>query len=182
MAALGVFERRYVAAVCAVRSTARTRSERKGRSQSRDDAVSFVNPSRMGTTPVALDGADSHERCTIARSTCPYQHGLLVELLAQLFAVSTRYVPQTAQRLLATSELPPALERIAMRAQRSLQTWLAWTEGPRIWFLVAEMGTDPGGYCRGGAIRMFFYDEEGRFLAWGTWAVNAERRWVLCES
>lgn len=90
-------------------------------------------------------------------------------------------MPETARRLLASGEPPPARERIAMRAQRSLQTWVAWIEDPRAWFVVAEMATAPGGYRQALAIRVCFYDEDGRFLTWDTWAINTERCWTLRE-
>ena len=114
-------------------------------------------------------------------SLCPSQRRLLVERWVQLFVISTCYVPSTAQRLLAPGDLPPVLERIALHAQRHLQTWFAWRHGPRTWFLVAEPATVPDLHCQGGAIRMFFYDEDGRFVSRGTWALQSECSWMLCE-
>lgn len=114
-------------------------------------------------------------------SLCPHQRLLLVELLVQLFAVSTRFVPPTARRVLAPGDLPPALERVARQAQRDLQAWVAWTEEPRTWFVVAEMAAMPDPHCQGEAIRMFFYDEEGRLVSRGTWALQSEHSWMLCE-
>lgn len=109
----------------------------------------------------------------------PY-HRLRVERLVQLFVVCTRYVPRTARRLLAPGDLPPALERVAMQAERCVQTWFAWTDESRIWFVVAEATTVPGLNCQRGALRMFFYDADGRFVSWGTWALQSKRSWTLC--
>ena len=111
----------------------------------------------------------------------PYKRLLLIQWLVQLFVDCTRYVPQTARRLLAQCDLPPALERVAMQAQRCSQAWFAWTDEGRAWFVVAEMAKVSGRHCQGRAIRMFFYDEDGRFVASGAWALQSEGSWILCE-
>jgi hypothetical protein len=111
----------------------------------------------------------------------PYKRLLLIQWLVQLFVDCTRYVPQTAQRLLAQCNLPPALERVAMQAQRCSRAWFAWTDEGRAWFVVAEMAKVSGRHCQGRAIRMFFYDEDGRFVASGAWALQSEGSWILCE-
>jgi hypothetical protein len=106
---------------------------------------------------------------------------VLVELMVQLFAVGTRFVLPSARRVLVPSELPPALERVALQAQRELQVWVAWTDETRTWFVLAEMAAIPDPHCPCGAIRMFFHDEDGRQVSWGTWALQSERSWMLCE-
>jgi hypothetical protein len=110
-----------------------------------------------------------------------YKRLLLIQWLVQLFVDCTRYVPQTARRLLAQCELPPALERVAMQAQRCSQAWFAWTDEGRAWFVVAEVAKVSGRHCQGRAIRMFFYDEDGRFVASGAWALQSAGSWILCE-
>lgn len=114
-----------------------------------------------------------------ARSPHLCEHLLVVELLAELFAICTRYVPRDAQRVRTPDDLPPALERIALGAERSARTWLAWTAEPRTWFLVAERAKVSEPACRGLAIRLFFYDQDGKPVASGTWVMNESRRWTL---
>src|SRR5688500_452252 len=60
-----------------------------------------------------------------------YKRLLLIQWLVQLFVDSTGYVPQTARRQFAQCDLPPALERIAMQAQRCSRAWLAWADEGR---------------------------------------------------
>ncbi len=67
-----------------------------------------------------------------------------------------------------------------MQAQRRLQTWFAWTDGPRTWFVVSEIATATIEPRKQNALRMFFYDDEGRFVSWGTWALHSGG-WMLCE-
>lgn len=116
-----------------------------------------------------------------ARSTCANQRQLLIELLVQSFVVCTRYVPAGAQRLLALSELPPVLERVAMRVQWGWQQWFAWTDERRTWFVVAEMAMGRDRRCHNEAIQVFFYDEDGQCVTSGTWAFHADARWAACE-
>jgi hypothetical protein len=146
-----------------------------------EDPVTLVEAPRSGANSVIPDDLESSDRYTMGHSLCPHYRQLLLELLVQLFAVGTRFVPLTARRVLVPSQLPPVLERVALQAQRSLQAWVAWTEEQKTWFVVAEMATVPASHCRGEAIRMFFYDEDGRRVSWGTWALQSERSWMLCE-
>jgi hypothetical protein len=140
----------------------------------------LVRRPQLHTISIASADLDPDETCAIGDSPCSCEHPLPVERLAQQFALDTHYVPRVAERLLDPSELPPALERVAMHAQRGLQTWLAWTNRARIWFVVAEVATPTNRHRKGNALRMFFYDDEGRFVSWGTWALHFGG-WTLCE-
>lgn len=149
-------------------------------SQAPRDDLAIVDAPRLAcATPAACHGIGPHEQHRTADGVCAHQRQLLIELLVQSFVVCTRYVPAGAQRLLAASELPPALERVAVRVQRGPQKWFAWTDERRTWFVVAEMAMDHRRHCRHEAIRMFFYDEDGRCVASGTWAFHADARWTL---
>jgi hypothetical protein len=141
--------------------------------------LAYQRPSQLRAT--SLRDCVFDERCRIVDSPYEWQQPLLIDGLVQLFVVGTRYLPQTARRQLDPADLPPALERVAMHAQRCLQTWFAWTDGPRVWFFVTELASVPGLNRGQQALRLFFYDEEGRFVSWGTWALHLDGGWVLCE-
>jgi hypothetical protein len=147
----------------------------------RDDSTLSVRRAQPYTTAIASASFDSDERCVVGDSPCSSRHPLPVEPLVQLFVLDTCYVPRTAQRLLDPSELPPALERVAMQAQRCLQMWFAWTDGPRTWFVVTEMATVTSRHHKEKALRLFFFDEDGRFVSWGTWVLHFGGDWILCE-
>lgn len=104
-----------------------------------------------------------------------------IESLVQSLVVCTRYVPPNARRLLAASELSLALERVAMDVQRGRQAWFAWTDERRIWFVVAEMATRRHRHCQHESVRMFFYDDDARFLISAAWILRADGRWILVE-
>jgi hypothetical protein len=160
-------------------SAARSRRAMKsGVSRLDESAVSILSP-QLHATSVESGHFDADERCTIGDSLCSCQRPSHIEWLVQLFVVSTRYVPRSAQRLLEPSDLPPALERVAVRAQRCLQAWFAWTDGRKIRFVVTERV--PSRQRQESALRVYFYDEDGRYVCWGTWALHSRGRWILCE-
>ena len=154
------------------------RAMKPGVSRPDESAFSVLSP-RPYAISIESGDFDADERCTIGDSLCSCQRPSHIEGLVQLFVVGARYVPRTAQRLLEPSDLPPALERVAVRAQRRLQTWFAWTDGPKIWFVVTE--TVPTRQRQHSALRLYFYDADGRFVCWGTWALQSRGNWILCE-
>lgn len=178
-----MFEGRDVAAMRAVKgeSAAHSRRAMKPGVSRLDQSAFSVRSPRPYATSIESGHYDADGRCTIGDSLCSCQRPSHIEWLVQLFVVSTRYVPRSAQRLLEPSDLPPALERVAVRAQRCLQMWFAWTDGPKIRFVVTEIGTVPNRQRQERALRVFFYDEDGRFVCWGTWALHSRGSWILCE-
>jgi hypothetical protein len=117
--------------------------------------------------------------CAIVRKMSTQQRVSLMQLLVQSFADATHYVPLDARRILVASELPPVLECVAERIQVNSQTWLAWTDNRRTWFVVADIAAngDQGGNAA--AIRLRFYDEDGECAATGTWVLGAHGTWKL---
>jgi hypothetical protein len=148
-------------------------------SLSDEPPVSVLQP-QLNTFSIASADFDSDKPCAALGSLRSAQRLLAVEQLIERFVADNRYVPGTAQRLLDPSELPPVLERVAMQAQHCSQTWFAWIDGPRTWFVVTEMATVTVRHRKENALRMFFYDDEGRFVSGGTWALQPGG-WMLCE-
>jgi len=167
----------------AVNSPAAVRCRREKTSQaSRNNSAIVDAPRPACATPAARQYIGPREQYVTARNMCAHQRQLLIELLVQSFVVCTRYVPAGAQRLLALSELPPVLERVAIRVQRGWQKWFAWTDERRTWFVVAETAMDRGRPCHHEALRMFFYDEDGQCVTSGAWAFHGDARWTLVNS
>lgn len=153
--------------------TQHTRKSRTPRHEPKIDVQRNSTTRRVGG-----DGEQQIRRRTV-RSEKLSEPPSIVELLAEQFAACTHYIPHAAHRVRTPDDLPPALERIAMCAQRSARTWLAWTAEPRTWFLVAERAKASGRACRAPALRMFFYDADGQPVASGTWVREATRGWSL---
>src|SRR5688572_10976000 len=75
-----------------------------------------------------------------------------LDWLVQQFVVAKCYVPATATRLLALTDLPLTLARVAFQALSGLRAWFAWSGGPSVWFLVAEITASPNPCCHDQAI------------------------------
>jgi hypothetical protein len=108
-----------------------------------------------------------------------FPRSFLIAQFVESFAASTHYVSPAAQRLRVVSDLPPPLWRIATTVQRSACTWLAWLDEQTLRFVVAALADR---CARPGlaAIRLTFYDQDGRWLANGEWSVQPDGRWTLC--
>lgn len=145
-------------------------------------ASGFRDETNIDSRPLTIISGSRHSvwrdrRWTRSVQLCRPQ--LVLQLMGEQFAVATRFVPNSARKVRTPEDLPPALERIAMCAERSSHAWLAWTMESRIWFLVAERAKLSGPAGRTPAIRMCFYDADGRPAASGIWVVDATRRWTL---
>lgn len=114
-----------------------------------------------------------------SQSLCYVPCSFLIELLVESFVASTHYVSQNAERLRATSDLPPPLERIALAVQKSPSAWLAWQDEQATRFVVAALAE-----CRSqqssATIRLAFYDEDGRQVAMGEWSRQQDGCWLFC--
>jgi hypothetical protein len=78
------------------------------------------------------------------------------------------------------SELPPALERIALAAQEKSHAWLAWIEDEHTRFVAGEiLELVHPAKCDAHGLRVQFHDGEGHLLASATWVRDADGRWRL---
>lgn len=116
---------------------------------------------------------------TASQSQCYVPCSFLIELLVESFVASTHYVSQNAERLRATSDLPRPLERIALIVQKSPRAWLAWQDEQTTRFVVAAMAERCIQHSLA-AIRLAFYDEDGRQVAMGEWSRQQDGCWLFC--
>lgn len=143
------------------------------------DVDALLLAAESSACPNSFDRLNLLMLCAIKRKMSAQQRVVLIRLLVKSFVVATRYVPAAARPILVATELPPALERVAERIKTRTQTWLAWTDNRRTWFVVADMNTDSDMNGNAAAIRMLFYDESGDCAAAGTWKFNSHGKWKL---
>jgi hypothetical protein len=136
---------------------------------------------RLGLYPLRQPVLKSHER--VARPTM--EHAMddtpLALRLTLVDFVGTAYPGSRRVRIVESpSELPPALERIALEAQTKSHAWLAWIEDEHTRFVAGEIVelVQPA-ECDAHGLRVHFHDDEGRLLASATWARDADGRWRL---
>lgn len=98
--------------------------------------------------------------------------------LLEEFVRERRYVPEHAQAIEALDELPMRLQARAQSSGAASQ-WGAWSDGHRIWFIVAQPVRVSGEQVREITLRMAFYDHDGALAASGVWLRRVTGNWVL---
>jgi hypothetical protein len=103
-----------------------------------------------------------------------------VDCLLDSFIVSKRYVPDTAHRVEFCDELPLQLQLHARQVRHG--AWRAWTDGLRIWFVVARLIPEASRDLNWHALHVSFIDMDGRLVSRAVWAQSGDGRWVLCDA
>lgn len=101
----------------------------------------------------------------------------LSELLDE-FVRERRYVPERVPVIESLDDLPLRLQARAKSAGSDTQ-WRAWTDGHRIWFIVARPIRVPGQQAREITLQMRFYDHDGALAAAGVWLRRVTGHWML---
>lgn len=101
-----------------------------------------------------------------------------LDALLEEFVRERRYVPEHALLIESLDELPLRLQARARSAQLDAQ-WRAWTDGHRIWFIVARPVSVAGGQVREITLKMAFYDHDGALAACGVWLRQVTGHWML---
>jgi hypothetical protein len=102
-----------------------------------------------------------------------------VETLLDSFIPSRRYVPDNARRVNCRDELPLRLQRRAGRVRQGI--WRAWTDGFRVWFVVARLMPIVGREANHYALRVSFFDMDGRLASCAVWTLSSDGRWTLYD-
>lgn len=109
-----------------------------------------------------------------------FRHPSQAELLLESLLVGLRRLPRKVRKLTCRSELPSALQRIAMRSSRRKAAWSAWVDGETIWFFTAELASVPFNGRPTPALAVSGYDRKGVLTECGTWVNVPKRGWRRC--
>ena len=88
---------------------------------------------------------------------------------------SRHYVPPGTRRIRSRENLPLALQSHTQQVDG--EVWRAWENGKRIWFVKAK----PASCVDVTALRVMFFDMDGRLASSGVWIWLAHRGWVLFD-
>jgi hypothetical protein len=102
-----------------------------------------------------------------------------VDSLLDSFMLSQQYVPDTADRVNYCNELPPRLQLRARQVRDGV--WRAWTDGQRIWLVVAKLIPEASREVNRHALHVSFIDMDGRLASCGVWTQGADARWILYD-
>lgn len=82
-----------------------------------------------------------------------------------------------ARRITDRSELPMALQRLAVRVSKEDNAWAAWVLDDRISFCTGEMSLDLSREHGHPVLKVTNYEEGGRIQKYGLWARTANGEW-----
>jgi hypothetical protein len=103
-----------------------------------------------------------------------------VDSLLDSFIVSQQYVPDTASRVRFCDELPQRLQLRARQVRHGV--WRAWTDGLRIWFVVAKLIPEVSREVNRHALHVSFFDMDGRIASRAVWTLSSDGRWILYDA
>jgi hypothetical protein len=100
--------------------------------------------------------------------------------LLDSFIVSQQYVPDTARRVRFCDQLPLRLHLHARQVRHGV--WRAWTDGLRIWFVVAKLVPEVSREVNRHALHVSFIDMDGRIASRAVWTRSSDGRWTLYDA
>jgi len=103
-----------------------------------------------------------------------------VDSLLDSFIVSQQYVPDTARPVRFCDELPLRLQLRARQVRHGV--WRAWTDGLRIWFVVAKLIPEVSREVNRQALHVSFIDMDGRIASCAVWTLSSDGRWSLYDA
>jgi hypothetical protein len=103
-----------------------------------------------------------------------------VDSLLESLIVSKQYVPDTAHRVRFCDELPQRLQLHARQLRHGV--WRAWTDGLRIWFVVAKLILEVSRDVNRHALHVSFMDMDGRLVSSAVWTQGGDGTWILYDA
>jgi len=102
-------------------------------------------------------------------------------LLLDSLVMSQSWVPKGALQVADRSELPSALQKLAIKTKKDEGTWQAWLFDDGVQFFSSEMSLDMSRERGCAALNVRCYNEQGRLQQYSQWIKLADGgRWQRC--
>jgi hypothetical protein len=102
-------------------------------------------------------------------------------LLLDSLVMSQSWVPKGAHQVADRSELPSALQKLAIRTSKDEGTWQAWLFDDGVQFFSSEMSLDTSRERGCAALNVHCYNERGQLKQYSQWTQLADGgRWQRC--
>jgi len=100
-----------------------------------------------------------------------------LETLLDSLVTSQNWVAGSAPRVTDRSEMPSALQKLAMKAVKAEGAWRAWVSHDGIRLFVAEMSLDLSRERGCPALKVSYYDDGARLQQYSLWIQLADGAW-----
>jgi len=104
---------------------------------------------------------------------------ILTALLDSL-VISQNWVPAGAAQVTDRSEIPSALQKVANKAAIVAGIWRAWLSYDGIRLFTTEMSMELAREHGAPALKVSYYDNEGRLQEYSAWVRRADGEWKRC--
>jgi hypothetical protein len=109
-----------------------------------------------------------------------FQPPRILTALLDSLVMSQNWVPAGAAQVTDRSEIPSALLRVANKAAKVAGIWRAWLSYDGIRLFTTEMSMDLAREHGAPALKVSYYDNEGRLQEYSTWVRRADGEWKRC--
>jgi hypothetical protein len=110
-----------------------------------------------------------------------YQPPSVVTVLLDSLVKSQNWVSADAHQVTDRSDFPSPLQKIAAKAAAVAGTWRAWLSYDGIRFFASEMSLELAREHGCPALKVSYYNDEGRLQEFSTWLRRAGGKWQRCS-
>jgi hypothetical protein len=103
-----------------------------------------------------------------------------LETLLESLVLEQHWISQGAGRVDDRSELPSCLQRLAINAVKNEGGWRAWLGHDGMRLFVAEMSLELSRERGVPALKVRYYDHDGRLQNFSLWVQLADGAWQRC--
>jgi hypothetical protein len=110
-----------------------------------------------------------------------YQPPSVLNVLLDSLVMSQHWVSASAAQITDRGEFPSTLQVVAKKAAAVAGTWRAWLNYDGVRFFTGEMSMDLAREHGCPALKVNYYNDEGRLEEASAWVRRADGRWRRCN-
>ncbi len=104
-----------------------------------------------------------------------------IALLLDSLVMNQSWVPSGGPQVTDRSDLPSALQKLAIKAVKEGGTWRAWLGHDGVRFFISEMSLELSRERGCAALKVRYYNEQGQLLMYSQWVQLADGgTWQRC--
>ena len=111
-----------------------------------------------------------------------YQPPSVLTMLLDSLVISQHWVPAGAAQVTDHNEISCALQKIASKAATAAGTWRAWLSYDGVRLFTTEMSMELAREHGSPAIKVNYYNDDGRLQECSEWVRRADGVWQRCAA